>query len=44
MLVDDQPLFRNGIASLLKARGHEVVAEAGNGREALAKVAQVAPT
>ncbi|MBI4311472.1 MAG: response regulator transcription factor [Chloroflexi bacterium] len=35
MLVDDQPLFRNGVASLLRARGHQVAAEAGNGREAL---------
>ena len=43
MLVDDQPLFRDGIASLLRARGHEVVAEAGNGREALARVRQANP-
>ena len=43
MLVDDLPLVRNGIASLLEARGHEVVAEAGNGREALAIVGQVSP-
>ena len=43
MLVDDQALVRNGIASLLKARGHEVVAEAGNGREALEIVGTVSP-
>lgn len=43
MLVDDQPLVRNGIASLLRAHGHEVVAEAGNGREALARVGQTSP-
>ncbi len=43
MLVDDHPLVRNGIASLLRARGHEVVAEAGNGREALATVGKISP-
>ncbi|MFQ5874223.1 MAG: response regulator [Dehalococcoidia bacterium] len=43
MLVDDQPLVRDGIASLLRTRGHEVVAEVSNGREALAKVDQVSP-
>lgn len=43
MLVDDQPLVRNGIASLLQSRGHEVVAEASNGREALAVVKDAAP-
>jgi len=43
MLVDDRPLTRSGIASLLRAHGHEVVAEAGNGREALEKIGQVAP-
>ena len=43
MLVDDQSLFRNGVSSLLTAHGHEVVAEASNGREALAKVPQVNP-
>ena len=35
MLVDDRPLIRNGIASLLISRGHDVVAEANDGREAL---------
>ena len=43
MLVDDQPLVRNGIASLLQSRGHEVVAEASNGREALDIVKDAAP-
>lgn len=43
MLVDDRPLTRSGIASLLRAHGHEVVAQAGNGREALEKIGQVAP-
>lgn len=42
-LVDDQPLFRNGIASLLKARGHDVVAEAGDGQEALEAVRRTTP-
>ncbi len=43
MLVDDQPLVRNGIASLLQSKGHQVVAEASNGREALAVVKDAAP-
>jgi DNA-binding NarL/FixJ family response regulator len=43
MLVDDQPLVRNGIASLLQSKGHEVVAEASNGREALEVVKDAAP-
>lgn len=43
MLVDDQPLVRNGIASLLRARDHEVVAEASSGREALFKVGPTSP-
>ena len=43
MLVDDQPLVRNGIASLLRTRGHEVVGEANNGQEALDLVGQTSP-
>ena len=43
MLVDAQPLVRNGIASLLRARGHEVVGEAGNGHEALTALDRVQP-
>lgn len=43
MLADDRALMRDGIASLLRSRGHEVVAEASNGREALEKVAMVSP-
>lgn len=43
MLVDDLPLIRNGIASLLRAHGHQIVAEASNGREALARVASLVP-
>ncbi len=35
LIADDHPLFRDGLRSLLTARGIEVVAEAPNGREAL---------
>ena len=37
-LIDDQPLVRNGIASLLEARGFEVVAEASYGQEGIEAV------
>ncbi len=43
MLVDDRLLTRSGIASLLRARGYEVVAEASNGLEAIAIVEKVSP-
>lgn len=43
MLVDDKPLMRNGIASLLRAHGHEVVAEANDGQEALDLVERASP-
>jgi len=43
VLVDDQPLVRNGIASLLQARGHQVVGEAGDGQEALELVRRARP-
>ena len=43
MLVDDTPLVRNGIASLLRAHGHEVVAEANDGHEALELVERSFP-
>ena len=43
MLVDDRPLVRNGIASLLSAHGHEVVAEANDGQEALELVDKALP-
>ena len=32
---DDHSLFRDGLRSLLTANGHDVVAEAKNGREAV---------
>jgi DNA-binding NarL/FixJ family response regulator len=35
MLADDHSLFRDGLRSLLLANGHDVVAEAKNGREAV---------
>ncbi len=44
LLVDDQPLFREGLAVLLTNHpGIEVVGEAGNGQEALAQVAACQP-
>ena len=43
MLVDDRSLIRNGIASLLRAHGHEVVAEANDGHEALELVDRASP-
>ncbi len=35
LIVDDHALFRDGLRSLLEARGIEVVGEAANGREAV---------
>jgi DNA-binding NarL/FixJ family response regulator len=43
VLADDHPLFRDGVASLLGAWGHEVVGMAGNGEEAVALVEQLQP-
>src|SRR6266508_5486610 len=43
LLVDDHPLFREGLKALLQARGVEVVAEAGDGAEALARVRDSVP-
>ncbi len=43
MLVDDHPLVRNGIASLLNAAGHEVVAEVGSGQEAIEALIDATP-
>lgn len=43
LVVDDHPVFRKGLAALLRANGFEVVGEAGNGLEALALVAEVSP-
>ncbi|HRP47458.1 MAG TPA: response regulator transcription factor, partial [Trueperaceae bacterium] len=35
LIADDHPLFRMGLALALRAEGHEVVAEAENGRQAV---------
>ena len=35
LIADDHALFRDGLRSLLATQGHEVVAEARNGREAV---------
>lgn len=43
LLVDDHPLVRDGIAGLLRAKGLEVVGEAGNGVEALQKARELRP-
>ncbi len=43
LLVDDHPLVRDGIASLLAARGLEVVGKAGDGLEALDKARLLHP-
>jgi DNA-binding NarL/FixJ family response regulator len=43
LIADDHPLFRDGLRSLLAAQGHEVVAEARNGREAVALAHETGP-
>lgn len=43
LLVDDHPVVRDGIACLLSQQGFQVVAGAGDGREALAKAREVHP-
>lgn len=43
LLADDHVLFRDGIRSLLQARGIEVVGEASDGFEALEKTRQLRP-
>lgn len=43
VLADDHALFRAGVASLLRAWGHEVVGEAGDGLEALEAVRRLHP-
>ena len=43
MLVDDHALVRDGIASLVRAVGHEIVAQVGSGSEALDAVAAARP-
>lgn len=43
LLADDHPLFRAGLATLLKAWGLEVVGQAGNGQEAIALARELCP-
>lgn len=43
VLVDDHTLFRDGVASLLLAWGHEVVGQASDGREAVQLVDETSP-
>ena len=43
VVVDDHPVFRKGLIALLRAEGHDVVAEASDGVEAVAVVAAELP-
>ncbi len=43
LIVDDHPMVRNGLRSMLTAAGFDVVGEAENGEEALQKIAQLKP-
>ncbi|MBI4286834.1 MAG: response regulator transcription factor, partial [Chloroflexi bacterium] len=43
LLADDHALFRDGLASLLKAWGMEVVGEASDGLEAVDKARRLQP-
>ena len=43
LLVDDHPLFRDGLATLLQARGMAIVGEASNGLEALEQARLLKP-
>ena len=43
LIVDDHDLFRDGIASLLNARGYEVAGEANDGVEAVARARELQP-
>ncbi len=44
MVVDDHPMWREGVARDLAEAGHEVVASCGEGRQAIRVVAAAAPT
>ena len=43
LLADDHSLVRGSLRALLEKHGHEIVAEAGNGEDALALAAQLRP-
>jgi DNA-binding NarL/FixJ family response regulator len=43
LIADDHPLFRDGLRSLLEARGMNVVGEARNGREAIEQARRLRP-
>ena len=43
LIADDHALFRDGLRSLLSARGHEVIGEAKNGREAVSLAKELKP-
>jgi DNA-binding NarL/FixJ family response regulator len=43
LLADDHALFRDGLRSLLEARGVEVIGEARNGREAIDQTRHLSP-
>ena len=43
LVIDDHVLFRDGIVSLLRAAGYDVVGEAGNGIDGIAKAEKLRP-
>lgn len=43
LIADDHPLFRDGLRSLLEARGRDVVGEARDGREAIEQARRSRP-
>ncbi|HYL41413.1 MAG TPA: response regulator transcription factor [Candidatus Binatus sp.] len=43
LLADDHPLFRDGVASLLRSWGHDVIGQAGTADDAVGLTAELAP-
>ena len=43
LIADDHPLFRDGLRSLLQSQGHEVVAEARDGKQAIELAGRLRP-